>query len=95
MRVNKSYWLAASGTLAVAGAIMLFSAHRIEAQYSTPVKVLNTPAGPALNSSIDDPGRIPFAAVLNIPCSGTFCSFNFPAVQAVSAAADPPAMARV
>jgi hypothetical protein len=54
MRINKNYWLAASGTLAVAGAMMLFSAHRIEAQFSQPVRVLNTSAGPVLNSRIDD-----------------------------------------
>jgi hypothetical protein len=83
MRINKSYWLAACGTLAVAGAVMLFSAHRIEAQYSTPVKVLNTSAGPVLNSRIDDPGRVPYLASINPNCSAGFlCDFNFPTVQA-------------
>jgi hypothetical protein len=64
MRTNKNYWLAASGTVAVAGAIMLFSAHRIEAQYSSPVKVLNTSSAPVLNSRIDEPGRIPYRVCL-------------------------------
>jgi hypothetical protein len=82
MRVNKNYWLAALGTLAVAGAMMLFSAHRIEAQFSQPVRVLNTSAGPVLNSRIDDPGRIPYIATVSPTCSGTTCAFFFPAVQA-------------
>jgi hypothetical protein len=82
MRVNKNYWLAASGALALASAIMLFSAHRIEAQYSTPVKVLNTSAGPAITSVIDDPGRIPYQAQQSTNVSGTQLgvNFTFPAV---------------
>jgi hypothetical protein len=84
MRLNKNYWLAASGTLAVASAIMLFSAHRIEAQFSSPVRVLNTSSAPAINSAIDDPGRIPYQSTLFFNVSGTFNSFTFtfPAVPA-------------
>jgi hypothetical protein len=82
MRINKNYWLAASGTLAVAGAMMLFSAHRIEAQFSQPVRVLNTSAGPVLNSRIDDPGRIPYISFVDITCPGAFCTFTFPAIPA-------------
>lgn len=83
MRINKNYWLTASGTLAVAGAIMLFSAHRIEAQYSSPVRVLNTSSGPAITSTIDDPGRIPYQSSQTAICSGTnVCAFTFPAVPA-------------
>jgi hypothetical protein len=82
MRVTKNYWLAACGTLAVGSAVMLFSAHRIEAQYSTPVKVLNTSAGPVLNSRIDDPGRIPFVSAFSNVCSGNVCTSTFAAVPA-------------
>jgi hypothetical protein len=85
MQTNKNYWLAACGTLAVASAIMLFSAHRIEAQYSSPVKVLNTSAGPVLNSRIDDPGRIPYQSNLFNAggCAGsTICTLSFGPVPA-------------
>jgi hypothetical protein len=82
MRINKSYWLAASGTLAVASAIMLFSAHRIEAQYASPVKVLNTSSGPVLNSRIDDPGRIPYVGFANATTGSNVCFFTFQAVPA-------------
>jgi hypothetical protein len=83
MRVNKNYWLAACGTLAVAGGVMLFSAHRIEAQYSTPVKVLNTSAGPVLNSHVDDPGRIPYMERLIMNnCGLTECEYSFQPVPA-------------
>jgi hypothetical protein len=84
MRVNKNYWLAASGTLAVASAMMLFSAHRIEAQFSQPVRVLNTSSGPAIASLIDDPGRTPYQAVQNLTpqSSSTFLIFTFGAVPA-------------
>jgi hypothetical protein len=75
MRTNKNYWLAASGTVAVAGAIMLFSAHRIEAQYSSPVKVLNASSAPVLNSRIDEPGRIPYRVLLDSVCAGNQCQF--------------------
>jgi len=74
MRVNKNYWSAVSGTLAVASVVMLLSAHRIEAQYSTPVKVLNSSAAPVLQSRIDDPGRIPYTAFATNFCSGTSCA---------------------
>ena len=83
MRINKNYWLTASGTLAVTGAIMLFSAHRIEAQFSSPVRVLNTSSGPAITSHIDDPGRIPYQSSQTANCEGmTQCFFQFPAVPA-------------
>jgi hypothetical protein len=84
MRLNKNFWLAASGTLAVAGAIMLFSARRIEAQYSSPVRVLNTSAAPAIVSSIDDPGRIPYLAgqSTNLSSPQSSVTFTFGAVPA-------------
>jgi hypothetical protein len=61
---------------------MLSSARRIEAQYSSPVKVLNTSAAPVLNSRIDDPGRVPYMAFTTTFCSGTTCGIGFPAVPA-------------
>jgi hypothetical protein len=84
MRINKNYWLTASGALAVAGAIMLLSAHRIEAQYSSPVRVMNTTSGPAIASLIDEPGRTPYQArIVQQPASNTTSiSFTFGAVPA-------------
>jgi hypothetical protein len=84
MRINKNYWLAASGTIAVAGVIMLFSAHRIEAQYASPVRVLNTSSGPAITTVIDDPGRIPYLSGQSANLVGVQSSvtFTFPAVPA-------------
>jgi hypothetical protein len=84
MRINKNYWLAACGTLAVAGAIMLFSAHRIEAQYTSPVKVLNTSAAPAIASVIDDQARVPYLSYQAVtpPANAGSLTFNFPAVPA-------------
>jgi hypothetical protein len=84
MRLNKNYWLTACGTLTVASAIMLFSVHRIEAQYSSPVKVLNTSSAPAIASVIDDPGRVPYQSsslvIISPATSSVFTTF--PAVPA-------------
>lgn len=52
--------------------------------YSTPVTVLNTTANPAIVSSMDNPGRIPYTSrqslFLSSPTSSE--SFTFPAVPA-------------
>jgi hypothetical protein len=82
MRNGKKYLFAAIGGLALIGVGILLSPRRIEAQYSSPVRVLNTSAAPALTSKIDDPGRIPFLTLFSNGCSGTLCSYNFPAVPA-------------
>src|SRR5260370_28584690 len=84
MRVNKNYWLAAGGTLAVAGAMIMFSAHRIDAQCSSPVRVMNTSSGPALNSSVDDPGRVAYqsGSFPNASPPTNSVTFNFPPVPA-------------
>ena len=60
--------------------ISLFTAHGIEAQYSTPVKVVNTTSAPALTSRMDDHGRIPYQSTnLPITCAGSSsCVFSFP-----------------
>jgi hypothetical protein len=63
MRFNKNYWLTASGALALAGGVVLFSAQRIEAQFSSPVRVMNTSSAPAIASIIDMPGRVPYDSV--------------------------------
>jgi hypothetical protein len=59
MKVRKNYWFLASGVLVVTGAV-LFSEKRVEAQYASPVKVMNTTSAPAISSNMDDPGRIPY-----------------------------------
>jgi len=69
--------------LAVAGAISLFTARRIDAQYASPVRVMNSTSFPALASSIDDHGRIPYQATIqNNACSPGACSFSLPSPPA-------------
>ena len=54
------------------------------AAYSTPVTVLNTTANPAIASSMDNPGRIPYMSrqSLFLSSPATSASFNFPTVPA-------------
>ncbi len=71
--------------IGMASLISLFTAHRIEAQYSSPVKVVNTTSAPVLGSSINEPGRIPYqATITNNACSGNACTFFTPSVPAGS-----------
>ena len=83
MHVTKNNWLVATALLVVAG-VILFTARRAEAQYSSPVRVMNTSSAPAINSSIDAPGRIPYhsAQGTNIASATNNVIFNFPAVPA-------------
>jgi hypothetical protein len=82
MQSRKNYLFTAAGALAVIGASVLFSPRRSEAQFSSPVRVLNPSTAPVLNSPIDDPGRIPYQSTLLATCSGTTCNFTFGAVPA-------------
>ncbi len=82
MRNPKKYLLTGFGALALIGVGTLLSPQRSDAQYASPVKVLNTAAAPALNSSINDRGRIPFIAGFSNSCSGTLCSTTFLSVPA-------------
>ena len=69
--------------IAVAGLISLFTARRIEAQYSAPVKVVNSTSAPAITSVMDDPGRIPYRFTMGQVCPNTNpCNFLFPQVPA-------------
>jgi hypothetical protein len=64
---------------------MLFSAHRIEAQFSSPVRVMNTSSAPAIASVIDERARIPYDSVQLLPnaCTGAaFCNITFGAIPA-------------
>lgn len=58
----KRRWFGAAAVVVAACAISVFSARRIEAQYSSPVKVVNSTAAPAITSRMDDHGRIPYQA---------------------------------
>lgn len=82
MRNSKKYLLSAVAALALIGVGTLLSPQRSDAQYASPVKVLNTAAAPALNSTIDDHGRIPFVGGFSNACSGTLCSYTYPSVPA-------------
>jgi hypothetical protein len=81
----KRRWLGMAAIVVAACAISVFSARRIEAQYSSPVKVVNTTSAPAINSGMDDHGRIPYwsevqAALIdgqNCPSNASFCEFPF------------------
>jgi hypothetical protein len=82
MRNRKSYLLKVVAGLALIGMGALVSPRRSEAQFASPVRVMNTSAAPALNSRIDDPGRIPFIAGFSNSCSGSLCSTTFLSVPA-------------
>lgn len=82
----KKHLIGIAAAIATASLISLFTARRIEAQYSSPVRVMNTTSGPAIASVMDDRGRIPYQAIVNAPvsqCGGSnYCYINFPAVPA-------------
>lgn len=73
----KRYLLGFATVLAAAGVTSLITARRIEAQYSSPVKVVNTTAAPAIASLMDDPGRSAFQSIVfNNTCVGlNVCNF--------------------
>jgi hypothetical protein len=80
----KKNWQGLVAAVAAAGIVSLFSARRIEAQYSSPVKVVNSTAAPAITSRMDDPGRIPYQSVMNTSqCGGSnYCYINYGPVPA-------------
>jgi hypothetical protein len=81
----KRRWFGAAAVVVAACAISVFSARRIEAQYSSPVKVVNSSSAPALNSSVDDHGRVPYWSEVqaglvtgqNCPADSSFCVVTF------------------
>jgi hypothetical protein len=87
----KRRWFGAAAAVLAACAIYVFSARRIEAQYSSPVKVVNTTSAPAIGSLMDDHGRIPYQSEVDggsvgippVPCDQTVgCDFVFGPVPA-------------
>jgi len=56
MRNRMTYLFVTIGGLAIIGAAILLRPRRSEAQFSSPVRLMNTSAAPALNSRIDDRG---------------------------------------
>lgn len=81
----RKYLPGMAAAMAVAGLISLFSARRIEAQFSSPVKIVNTTSAPAITSRMDDPGRVPYQSAFNgiSACGGhNFCLNSFPPVPA-------------
>jgi len=71
----KRRWFSVSALVAAACLISVFSARRIEAQFSSPVKVVNTTSAPAITSGMDDHGRIPYWSEVDggIAVSGQDC----------------------
>jgi hypothetical protein len=82
----KKHLFGISAAMAVAGLIALVSARRIEAQFSSPVKIVNTTSAPAIASIMDNLGRIPYQSVVRGTTStcggGTSCFATFPVVPA-------------
>ena len=78
----RKYLFGIAAAMAVAGLISLVTARRIEAQYSSPVKVVNTTSAPAITSRMDDPGRVPYQSTINgLSCVNTnSCIVSFPVV---------------
>ncbi len=76
----------AGAALAFLVLVILLSPHQSQAQYATPVRVTNSASAPAIDSSVDEPGRIPYESVQSVltqNCpSHAFCNFTFPAVPA-------------
>jgi hypothetical protein len=84
-KTMKRYLFGFATVLAAAGVTSLITARRIEAQYSSPVKVVNTTSAPAIASLMDDPGRSPYQSTMfNNTCTGfNQCTFlNFAPVPA-------------
>ena len=74
----KQHLFGIAAAIAVAGLVSLFAARRIEAQYSSPVKVVNSTSAPALSSVVDDHGRIPYQSELfGKACTGLSCTLTF------------------
>lgn len=83
------HWQAVVAVLATAGITSLVTARRTEAQYSSPVKVMNSSAAPAIASDINQPGRVPYIQTVVQPtlCNGAHggnnpCNFLFDLVPA-------------
>lgn len=79
-------WFNVVALVTAIGAISVFSARRIEAQFSSPVKIVNTTSAPAITSRMDDHGRIPYqsevdggsAGIPPISCDQLIgCGFTF------------------
>lgn len=81
----KTRWFNVVVLVVTVGAISVFSARRIEAQFSSPVKIVNTTSAPAITSRMDDAGRVPYQSAFNgiTACGGhNFCLNTFPPVPA-------------
>jgi hypothetical protein len=88
MKKIKMYALSALafGGLFLIGSVMRSRDSQAKGAYATPVTVTNTSSAPAIGSSIDEPGRVPYvSSVLDLgnTCGlGFECDFNFPVVPA-------------
>ncbi len=81
--MTKHIWFLGTTLLLVAVAI-LFSAHRAEAQYTTPVRVTNTTSSPGSVLDADLATRIPYQSRVaqTCPAGVNDCFFTFPAAPA-------------
>jgi hypothetical protein len=85
MTQRKKYLCIAFSPAALYLVFSLAAPRRGEAQYATPVRVTNSSSAPAIGSSVDDPGRVPYvsqAALGSQSCQLNECVFNFPPIPA-------------
>ncbi len=87
MKRIRSYGIAAVAVtgLFLIGSVMESRESRVKGAYSSPVSVMNTTSAPAINSSMDNPGRIPYQALISgaSGCAGSgSCTQGFPPVPA-------------
>src|SRR5215471_8089847 len=90
MKKIKAYALSALTLIALflIGSLMQSRSSQVKGVYSSPVTVMNPSSAPALGSSVDEPGRVPYVSQVALQgqnCSqpqGTNCQFNFSTVPA-------------
>jgi hypothetical protein len=76
-------WASALSVVVVVLGAAGLVAPKIEAQYASPVRLMNSSAAPGVVSSIDDPGRTAYQSTqLIFTCAGSVCNFNFGTVPA-------------
>jgi hypothetical protein len=80
MRQLQRYMLPLACFAAIGAAISIFWPRRVEGQYSSPVRVMNTNAQPIPSRDRDNPAQQPYLAEGDcvIPAGSTDCSFDLP-----------------
>jgi hypothetical protein len=84
MKRFRSYFLSAAGVLTAVSALVLFSPQRMESQFSSPVRVVNTTSQWVPNRDTDNPARNTYTdtVVVNIANSQSESCVNFKTIPA-------------